>query len=44
MTASVRSVNVDSVNRLAEAVRIVDGFDMEKILRGGIRSFGRIRA
>ena len=33
MTASVRSVNVDSVNRLVEAVRIADGFDMEKILR-----------
>ena len=33
MTASVRSVNVDNVNRLAEAVRIADGFDMEKILR-----------
>ena len=33
MTASVRSVNVDSVNRLVEAIRIADGFDMEKILR-----------
>ena len=33
MTASVRSVNVDNVNRLVEAVRIGDGFDMEKILR-----------
>ena len=30
---SVRSVNVDSVNRLVEAARIADGFDMEKILR-----------
>ncbi len=33
MTASARSVNVDNVKRLAEAVRIGDGFDMEKILR-----------
>ena len=33
MTASVRSVNVDNVKRLMEAVRIGDGFDMEKILR-----------
>ena len=33
MTASVRSVNVDNVNRLVEAVRIGDGFDMVKILR-----------
>ena len=33
MTASARRVNVDSVNRLVEAVRIADGFDMEKILR-----------
>ncbi len=33
MTAPVRSVNVDSVNRLVEAVRIADGFDMGKILR-----------
>ena len=33
MTASVRRVNVDSVSRLVEAVRIADGFDMEKILR-----------
>ena len=33
MTASVRSVNVDNVKRLVEAVRIGDGFDMEKILR-----------
>ena len=33
MTASVRSVNVDHVKRLVEAVRIGDGFDMEKILR-----------
>ena len=33
MIASVRSVNVDSVNRLVEAVRIADGLDMEKILR-----------
>ena len=30
---SVRSVNVDSVNRLVEAVRSADGFDMEQILR-----------
>ena len=37
MTASVRSVNVDSVNGMVEAVRIGDGFDMEKILPGGIR-------
>ena len=29
----MRSVNVDNVRRLAEAVRIADGFDMEKILR-----------
>ena len=33
MAASVRSVNVDNVKRLAEAVRIGDGFDTEKILR-----------
>ena len=33
MTASVRSMNVDNVKRLVEAVRIGDGFDMEKILR-----------
>ena len=33
MAASVRSVNVDNVNRLMEAVRIADGFDMDKILR-----------
>ena len=33
MTASVRSVNVDNVNWATEAVRIGDGFDMEKILR-----------
>ena len=33
MTASVQSVNVDHVNRLAEAIRIADGFNMEKILR-----------
>ena len=33
MTASVRSVNVDNVKRPVEAVRIGDGFDMEKILR-----------
>ena len=33
MTASVRSVSVDNVKRLAEAVRIGDGFDMDKILR-----------
>ena len=33
MTASVRRVNVDSVSRLVEAVRIADGFDMDKILR-----------
>ena len=33
MTASVRSVNVDNVKRLAKAVRIGDGFDMDKILR-----------
>ena len=33
MTASVRSVNADNVKRLMEAVRIGDGFDMEKILR-----------
>ena len=33
MAASVRSVNVDNVTRLMEAVRIGDRFDMEKILR-----------
>ena len=33
MVASVRSVNVDNVKRLVEAVRIGNGFDMEKILR-----------
>ena len=33
MTASVRSVNLDKVKRLVEAVRIGGGFDMEKILR-----------
>ena len=33
VAASVRSVNFDNVKRLVEAVRIADGFDMEKILR-----------
>ena len=33
MAASLRSVNVDNVKRLVEAVRIGDGFDMAKILR-----------
>ena len=33
MPASVRSVNVDNVKRLMEAVRIWEGFDMVKILR-----------
>ena len=33
MTASVRSVNVDNVKWLVEAVRIADGFNMVKILR-----------
>ncbi len=33
MTSSVRSVNVDNINRLVEAVRIGGVFDMEKILR-----------
>ena len=33
MATSVRSVNVDNVRRLVEAVRIGEGFDMEKILR-----------
>ena len=33
MAVSVRSANVDNVKRLVEAVRIGDGFDMEKILR-----------
>ena len=33
MTASVRSMNVDNMNLLVEAVRIWDGFDMAKILR-----------
>ena len=33
MAASVRSVNVENVKRLVEAVQIGDGFDMEKILR-----------
>ena len=33
MVASVQSVNVDNVKRLAEGVRIGDGFDIEKILR-----------
>ena len=33
MVASVRSVNLDNVKRLVEAVRIGDGFDMVKILR-----------
>ena len=33
MAVSVRSVNVGNVSRLVEAVRIADGFDMEKILR-----------
>ena len=33
MTSSVRSVNVDNVTRLVEAVRIGGVFDMEKILR-----------
>ena len=33
MAASVRSVNVDNVKRLVGAVRIGDGFDMDKSLR-----------
>ena len=33
MTSPVRSVNVDHVNRLMEAVRIGGGFKMEKFLR-----------
>ena len=33
MTSPVRSVNVDHVNRLMEAVRIGGGFEMEKFLR-----------
>ena len=33
MAASVRSVDVENVKQLVEAVRIGDGFDMEKILR-----------
>ena len=33
MAASVRSVNVDNVKRLVEAVRIWEGFDMVTILR-----------
>ena len=33
MTSPLRSVNVDHVNRLMEAVRIGVGFKMEKLLR-----------
>ena len=33
MTSPVRSVNVDHVDRLMEAVRIGGGLDMEKFLR-----------
>ena len=33
MTSSARSVKVDNVNRLIEAVRPWDAFDMEKMLR-----------
>ena len=33
MAASVRSVNVDNVKRLVEAVRSGDEFNMDKILR-----------
>ena len=33
MTSPLRSVNVDHVNRLMEAVRIGGGFKMEKFLR-----------
>ena len=33
MTSPLRSVNVDHVNRLMEAVRIGGGFKMEKLLR-----------
>ena len=33
MTSPLRSVNVDHVNRLMEAVRIGDELDMEKFLR-----------
>ena len=33
MTSAVRSVNVDHVNRLVEAVRIGGEFSMEKLLR-----------
>ena len=43
MTSPVRSVNVDHVNWLMEAVRIGGGFKMEKLLSGGIR-YRRIHA
>ena len=33
LTSPLRSVNVDHVNRLMEAVRIGDELDMEKFLR-----------
>ena len=33
MTSPVRSVNVDHVNRLVEAIRIAGEFNMEKLLR-----------
>ena len=33
MTSSARSMKVDNVNRLIEAVRSWDAFDMEKMLR-----------
>ena len=33
MTSSVRSVKMDNVNRLIEAVRSWGAFDMEKMLR-----------
>ena len=33
MTSSVRSVNIDHVNQVMEAIRIAGEFDMEKFLR-----------
>ena len=49
MTSPVRSVNVDHVSRLMEAVRIGGALDMEKFLRvasdiGGYAFLKRTRA
>ena len=42
MTSPLRSVNVDHVNRLMEAVRIGGALDMEKLLRVASDIGGRL--